>query len=76
MTVGVFHIDKDRPTDLSKGILGGFDWSNDDVVRKTLEDKFDILDIRGASTAGVPGLSDRFYVIHERATKDAILWKD
>lgn len=75
MKVGVFRVERDGQTNLSRGILGGPDWQMDPGVRRALESEFDILDVRGASSSGVPGLTDRFLVIHERAGRDAIVWK-
>jgi hypothetical protein len=76
LKVGVFNVQRDGVTDLSRGILGGPDWADDPLVKRTLESQFDILDLRGASTSGAAGLSDRFLVVHQRAGKDAILWTD
>lgn len=75
LTVGIFEIKRDGVTDISKGILAGVDWANDELLRRTLKEKFDILDLRGAARNEIPGLPDRMLVISERAGPDAIIWK-
>jgi hypothetical protein len=75
LKVGIFEIKRDGVTDLSKGVLSGQDWANDAVLRKTLKEKFDLLDLRGAARNEIPGLPDRMLIFSERAGPDAIIWK-
>lgn len=60
--------------DFSKGIVP-FDWADDPSIARYIERNFDVVEVRGARSAGFNLDTDRIIVVHERAGADAIIWE-
>jgi hypothetical protein len=76
LRVGSFEVGRDIFTpDLARGRLP-IDWDNDPRLRRLLEEEFDVLEIRNARANGLNLNSNRFFVVHERAGANAVLWDE
>ena len=73
MRVGRFEIVRGGAVDLERGILPA-NWDDNPLLRRVLEERFEILDLRGMSSNGLNLNTDRILVIHENAGDDIIEW--
>lgn len=73
LTVGRFEIVRGGEPNLEKGILPA-NWDEDPRLVKMMQEKFDILDLRGMKSNGLNLDTDRILVVHEKAGKDIIKW--
>lgn len=74
LVVGRFEIRRGGEIDLEKGILPA-NWDEDPRLAKMMEEKFDILDLRGMKSNGLNLDTDRILVVHERAGANIIKWE-
>ncbi len=73
MRVGKFEIVRGNKVDLERGILPA-NWDDNPLLRQVLQERFEILDLRGMSSNGLNFNTDRILVIHENAGEDIIEW--